>query len=76
VLTTVPAFTAEIGGVSAVTPAAPTITTPSVGAALPYANPVTAAEISANIDALQIQLVSLLQQLIVILQAQLQALSL
>jgi len=76
VSTTVPAFTAEIGGVSAVTPAAPTITTPSVGAALPYANPVTAAEISANIDALQIQLVSLLQQLIVILQAQLQALSL
>jgi len=44
------------------------------GITLPYAHPVTAAEIRANIRTLQVALVSLLQQLIQMFQSQLQGL--
>jgi len=44
------------------------------GITLPYAHPVTATEIRANIRTLQVELVSLLQQLIQMFQSQLQGL--
>lgn len=56
-------------GEEAVVPAA----LPS-GITLPYAHPVTATEIRANINTLQVALVSLIQQLIQMLQSQLQGL--
>ncbi len=69
VVTTLPTFTAELG-VPLTTP----VPTPAlVPIALPYVTPITPAQISANITALQSQLLVLLQQLLAILQAQIGA---
>jgi hypothetical protein len=71
VATTLPSFTVEIVAPATIT------TTPAAAAtisAMPYASPVGATQITANITYLQGQLLTLLQQLVALLQTQLQTL--
>jgi hypothetical protein len=78
VLTAPPTVSVEVGGpatttTTTTTPATTTTTTSSAAAvisAMPYANPVGADQIKADITYLQTQLISLLQQLLAALQAQ------